>query len=437
ICFIFPHIGFAGFPLIEFSLLNRTFVLPFLLIAVDQYINKKYYISFIILGLMYNLHVISVNFVLAMFFLDILFRIKTIGVKKIIIMFLLFLLTALPVLVWKFAGEGLDFSVNRQWFDIVSKGFLFHLFNLFSSNLMLNTLTFSALSLIILFVITIKKQKLTEINQIIIHFVLAASGVIMAVFFTSNLGIYPATIIIQSQILRIGIFILLFAYLYCINDVVISYQSKKIKTISFIFLITAILFFISPVMSLIAYLIHKYLSKKLTRIFIIINIIIFVISLIIGNIINVWQPGINIFYRKDKQTDVQIWILRNTPKDTVLITPPYTWWFYNVEWRVLTERSNLVSLSDLLEVAFSPRHIKWWKPRFEDIAPGALSQFKDNVFDNIMITKEAYYKLKTEDFLRIAKKYNASYLVVETAYKYNFSIVYKNEEFTVYKINPL
>jgi len=31
--FAFPHIGFAAFPVLEFSLLNRTFALPFLLAA--------------------------------------------------------------------------------------------------------------------------------------------------------------------------------------------------------------------------------------------------------------------------------------------------------------------------------------------------------------------------------------------------------------------
>ena len=70
IAFVFPHIGFAGFPVFEFSLLNRTFVLPFLLLAIDYYLKRKYVFAYLILGLMYNLHIISVNFVLAMFLFD-------------------------------------------------------------------------------------------------------------------------------------------------------------------------------------------------------------------------------------------------------------------------------------------------------------------------------------------------------------------------------
>ena len=46
IVFIFPHIGFAEAPIFEFSLLNRTFVLPFLLIAINLYLNKKYTYAF-------------------------------------------------------------------------------------------------------------------------------------------------------------------------------------------------------------------------------------------------------------------------------------------------------------------------------------------------------------------------------------------------------
>ncbi len=36
LAFLFPHVSFSGFPLIEFSLLNRTFVMPFLLLAINR-----------------------------------------------------------------------------------------------------------------------------------------------------------------------------------------------------------------------------------------------------------------------------------------------------------------------------------------------------------------------------------------------------------------
>ena len=82
--FSYPHIGFAGFPVIEFSLLNRTFVLPFLLLAINLFLRRRYVLAFFIIGLMYNLHVISVQFVLAMFLLDGLVEFRRIGWRTLV-----------------------------------------------------------------------------------------------------------------------------------------------------------------------------------------------------------------------------------------------------------------------------------------------------------------------------------------------------------------
>lgn len=42
VVFVIPHIGFGGFPVLEFSLLNRTFVLPFLLWTMVLYLRRHY-----------------------------------------------------------------------------------------------------------------------------------------------------------------------------------------------------------------------------------------------------------------------------------------------------------------------------------------------------------------------------------------------------------
>src|SRR4030042_2925303 len=101
IAFILPHMSFAGFTVFEFSLLNRTFVLPFLLLAIDYYLKKYYWLAYLILGLMYNLHVVSVNFVLAMFLFDSVLRLKKVGLKNLIMSMFLFFLAASPVFIWK------------------------------------------------------------------------------------------------------------------------------------------------------------------------------------------------------------------------------------------------------------------------------------------------------------------------------------------------
>jgi hypothetical protein len=105
---------------------------------------------------------------------------------------------------------------------------------------------------------------------------------------------------------------------------------------------------------------------------------------------------------------------------------------YDIEWRVVSERTTVSTLSELLEAAFDPDYIQYWKPRFEDIAPGALVQFKGDYLENFKIANNAYYKNNSKRFRYLAIKYKASYLVVEKKYKYNFPIVYENEEYTIY-----
>lgn len=62
--FIIPHFGFVGFPVIEFSLQSRTFVLPFLLMAVNFFLRGRPSLAFLLLGLMYNINLLMTNFVL-------------------------------------------------------------------------------------------------------------------------------------------------------------------------------------------------------------------------------------------------------------------------------------------------------------------------------------------------------------------------------------
>ncbi len=61
-----PHLGMPGFQIVEFSLLNRTFVLPFILGAIILYLRRLYVPAFLLLGVMFNIHVIYVGFAVTM-----------------------------------------------------------------------------------------------------------------------------------------------------------------------------------------------------------------------------------------------------------------------------------------------------------------------------------------------------------------------------------
>ena len=148
--------------------------------------------------------------------------------------------------------------------------------------------------------------------------------------------------------------------------------------------------------------------------------------------LGIWYPGIYVYGRQNPWYDVQIWARDHSAKDAVFITPPYIWWFYESDWRVFSERSSVVSLSDLLEVAFAPNYVATWEQRFNAVAPGALARLNGDDFENGALAAQAYYSLSDDDVLRAACRYSASYLVVEKPHLRKFQAVYENQQFVIY-----
>ena len=432
VTFIFPHIGFAGFPIFEFSLLNRTFVLPFLLMAINLYLNKKPIYAFLILGLMYNIHVVSVNFVVAMFIFDSLLRIKEIGIINIIKRLITFFILASPVLIWKFSNSHVDVGMDRSWFYVINNGLFAHLFTLLTTNFLINFINLNGIATVFIFFLTLPIKRTG--NDLTIRNFVWAVLIILAVQTVAGTWL-PLTIIIQSQIIRAGVFINFFAYLYFSGYIAKLITDENIAGDKIRLLLFSLFFSISPLISLVVLFIYKKIGhKNLIKIFELLIIIIFFATIVILKTMNIWKPGINIFPIKDDNYDVQMWAKNNTAKDTIFITPPALWWFYSLEWRVISERSTVSTLSELLEGAFLPSYISYWRPRFEDVSPGALKQFSGDAIKNIAITKNAYRSLTEKDVIRISKKYGAKYFVSEKLHEYQFPIVYQNNRYLIYII---
>lgn len=427
-----PHIGFSGFPLFEFSLLNRTVALPFELIAITYYLKRNYLVSFLLLGILYNLHVLSVHFILAMIGIDFIFSMKENKDKTIQILKAapLFIVCALPLFIWKLGHSGVMFIQDKEWYSILNNALFFHLFNFVSiANPIVTLLTAGGLAAIAIF-FAIHKTKIGGLHVVMAHFMYAGILILISQLFATYL--YPSTILIQSQVIRVGIFISLFAYLY-LADYCASWLHKSPPV--FIFLTSALMFSFSPLFALMSLLFVKRLnSPKQLIVGSLFSLGLFLTILGILLFQNLARPTISIWPEKTPFYDVQLWAKNNTPKDAIFITPPSKWWLYDVEWRVISERSTVSTLSELLEAAFDPSYIHYWKPRFEDIAPKALVQFKGDYLSNFKIANKAYYKNNTERFLYLAKKYNASYLVGEKKYTYHLPIVYTNKEYTVYSL---
>lgn len=432
IVFIIPHISFGGFLLTEFSLLNRTFVLPFLLISIEMYLKKKTSMAFFILGAMYNFHALSVNFVLAILLLHYIWQT---GFRKIILLFLYFLIPALPVLIWKFTGPATsDLTINWDWFNAVSKGMLYNVFYIFSTNPLIIMGTLSGICSMAMFYLAKRKLNSTKIYaDTVSKFMKIIILILLLQIITTYFA--PVSIIIQSQIIRVGVLAMLFGYLYFINLISIQLDSKKNIFFSSILLLSTIIF-ISPFFTIIIYLLGNIISNRKLRKISLITIfsVLLFIQLTVIREYNLWKPGIYIYPQKTNWYRTQIWATENTSKKTKFIIPPYIWWFYTTDWRVGAKRPVVTSLSELLEAAFSPDYYSYWKERFSDLAPGAIERFNGDYFGNIKITKKSFYSLSTNDFKKIAKKYNADYLVIEKPFQYPFEKVYENSGFVIYRL---
>ncbi len=430
---ILPHIGFGGFPVFEFSLLNRTFVLPFLLLAIEFFLKEKYLTAFMLLGLMYNIHVVSVNFVLFMFAFHLLRHLDRKNFHTLIKGLTIFIIFALPVLIWKFSSSNIGLNPESDWFRIISHGMLYNTFFIFTRISYLVLATVGGILVFMLFFISRKNLK-SGIHRIITDFMIAMMIVLVIEVITAYW--VPITIIVESQIIRGSVFILLFGYLYFSNYVASSLQSKGKNLTGVYIMLVALITSLSPITLFGAWSLRGLLSPSRVKGIIALSFVIlgFFAMLWYSRSTNVWSPEIDIFPKHSAWYEAQLWAKNNTAKDALFITPPQIWWLYDLDWRVVSERSTVSTLSELLEVAFAPEYIPYWKSRFERIAPGAIDQFSGDIIQDKKTTKKAFYSLSAAEFKQIGTEYNASFLVVEKPYYYSLPVAYQNEQFIIYSL---
>jgi hypothetical protein len=437
ITFIAPHLGMTGFTVVEFNLLNKSFVLPFLLAAIILYLRKQVLIAFFILGLMYNLHVISVNFILAMFFFDILLSFKRIGWKNILLGVGLFIIGALPVIIWRSNSAPIDFSLRPETLSIEARGILWTVYYLFSPNIFYTLETLGGIAYIFFYIKAVRQNPSPENDPTMNHFMMAIGLVILVAVINSYW--LPVTFILQFQLLRIGFFILLFSYIYFCHYLVRLYQTGKLNLNNFSVIYLSFASFISPLAPMFFWSIRSWFTHKINRQkFIVAAIFSVQVALIIGGFLtNVWIPGLQIYAPNTPWVDAQLWARDHTQQQARFITPPGMFDYYVPDWRVFSERSTVVSLPELMMVSVSPDYLPGWLQRFNTLAPGVVDQFNGDYPNNFKLSNEAFYTLTSDDLLRIAREYNTDYLVVEKPHLHNFPIAYENQQFIVYDVRSL
>jgi len=458
LAFVPPHIFFSGFPIIEFSLLNRTFVLPFLLFALEFYLRRHYTTAFLMLGVLYNLHVVSVNFAMAMVLLASVLEIRRMGWKKLLRGLVLFVVAALPVLIWKGKSSPVDLSLRPEWLDALTDGQIYHLFHLIGPALYamaIGLINFSSLALVLITYIEMlpaavgktslwqrikadlkRYISLDNDDPVRTGFIFMAAMLLVILFEEICVYLLPMTIVVQSQILRAGVYLTLLTYIYFARLLAQRYRSAVENRSAFNLLAFSTIVGTVAIWPVVTWLVLKrvQITKRMQLWVGGTMVALLLLSYVIGYVGNLWGPGLYIFGPGNAWQDAQAWAQKNTPKEAVFITPPEIWWMYESDWRVFSERSTVSALDELLEAAFDPAYYEIWKVRFEAIAPGAQAKFTGDFPANISITHDAYYSMTTEQLLKVAKDYGASYLVVEKSYTHNLPVAYENSQYRIYEI---
>lgn len=430
---VLPHLPFGGWTIFEFSLLNRTFVFPFLLFAISLYVKRRYLLAFALLGLMYNLHALSANFVLAMFVFDSLVQWRKRGVRSIVSALGTFVVLALPVLVWKLSVPSEAMTLNPEWLSIIGNGALSNTYFMFAPVPYILLMTASGMASIVLYVIARHVTPDVRKNRTLTNFMVVL--LLLLVLQVVTVQWFPVTIIIQAQIIRAGVFVLLLSYLCFAYYLARLFQTKGEREMEPALLSLALLFPFAFI-PVICWLVQRFCAARAWRWIITLGLVgaAFAGSSLFVLYLSLWNPVIHIYPPHTPWYDVQVWARDHSPRSAVFITPSHLWSYHEPDWRVFSERSTVVTLPELMEVAFAPDYLDTWKERFEVIVPGALERLDGNAGVNKQIVTESYYSLSEQDIVRAGCRFHATYLVVEKPHRYSFAGVYENENFIVYAI---
>jgi hypothetical protein len=271
-------------------------------------------------------------------------------------------------------------------------------------------------------------------HRIMKNFMLA-TGILLLVA-AVNSYLLPMTILLQFQILRAGVFMLYFGMLYLSYFLSTKQKQGELGKDWFIVLALSFVILISPLATIIFWLLSRAIKRTKTRPFWLIPIVvgIQILTAVIGLSSGLLSPGFHIFGPQSHWQDVQEWAKENTPLGAKFITPPHYFGHYTPDWRVFSERTPFATISEFLTIQLDPGYSDGLVPRFDIIAPGAVDAFNGNYMRSIEISKERFYTNSATDFTEMACQHGLDYLVVEQEHPYPFEERYRNADFILYQM---
>lgn len=365
--FILPyHVGGTAIMTMESSFVPRYAAFLLSLLIIYLILNKKYYLSWIILGLEFLLHPISAVAVGIILIAYIIFNLKDHKPVKLLtaiffftVIITPFLITNLNLIKWPQASV---FNIS-SWLNIIKlrNSYAFPLLWFFKGWL---SLLLGILPLVIYLIIKFLHKKNSYKDKILL-IVLLTSFITLAfqVIFTS---LYPVPQVINLQLGRIWIIPISLSFI-CLGNL-ISVITRKMKlTESTIKIVVLVI--------LIGISFYKFPNIKL---------------------------------QNQNWIDIQLWVNNHTSKDCIVLVP-----FYSQGFRVYSKRAIVGEYKDGTMSFYSPVFAREWSLRLKDLA-----NWEKTNLNNIL-------KLQDKHHFSYLINNNKTFIPLEYIYKNSEYTVYQ------------
>lgn len=465
-----------------------TASIPLLLFSIYLFIKEKYIISFILVGISFNMHGLSSSYIFAIYLIYFMLSFRNIERKKFMYGLLLFALLTIPLIVFSDTSNLSFYNADSKWIDILKEKDQSHTFP--SNWSFKNYRPIIPLILLGVFVFLYcynKKKNFKDglYNKKITYFILGIF--ILLIFSITFVEIYPIEVVIALQIFRSTLFLMIFILAYTSLFIHNMLKSRN-KFNNSVGLITFSALFFYDYVALTLVLPFIFLSvlrknKKIANYIILLCVIsTFILFLFFNNLINriIDHISINIL------TLIFLFILfffykfyKSIKFKKMLSILLIIFLIFASFVSILSDR-NVSNLKDSFRMQFQfPSYIKsdyklqmeeWIKQNTEInslfLAPADMYEFRSNTQRSVFVTsgifnghysKELSYEWKKREneiginsYLNLQErrfiynnlsqekvdylknKYNITHAVFNSGKNLNYTIIYSNREFIVF-----